>query len=180
VHFRHQPVLLNLFVLTLGYSRRHYMEPALNERVSQFLDAHEILLRAPRARVWRALTNTQEFGSWFGVNLTGTFAPGAWVSGKITHKGYEHLTMDITIERMEPERLFSWRWHPGASPPGPDEPMTLVVFELEDAPGGTLLTLVESGFDKIPLPRRAVAFRDNDGGWTGQVAAIEKHLAKEA
>src|SRR3981081_972188 len=100
----------------------------------------QILLKAPRQRVWQALTNAQEFGSWFGVKLAGSFAPGAEISGPITYPGYEHLTMYITIEKIEPERLFSWRWRPNAIEPGKDysaEPTTLVVFELQEAPGGT-------------------------------------------
>jgi uncharacterized protein YndB with AHSA1/START domain len=140
----------------------------------------KILLRAPRSRVWRALTNPVEFGTWFGVKVEGTFAPGARVRGAITHKGYEHVTWDITIERMEPERLFSWRWHPHAVEPGVDyaaEPTTLVVFELEDAAGGTQLTVVEAGFDQVPLARRAQAYRMNGEGWTYQVQAIEAYVA---
>ena len=140
----------------------------------------KILLRAPRSRVWRALTNPVEFGTWFGVKVEGTFAPGARVRGAITHKGYEHVTWDITIERMEPERLFSWRWHPHAVEPGVDyaaEPTTLVVFELEDAAGGTQLTVVEAGFDQVPLARRAQAYRMNGEGWTYQVQSIEAYVA---
>jgi uncharacterized protein YndB with AHSA1/START domain len=140
----------------------------------------KILLRAPRSRVWRALTNPVEFGTWFGVKVEGAFAPGARVRGAITHKGYEHVTWDITIERMEPERVFSWRWHPHAVEPGVDyaaEPTTLVVFELEDAAGGTQLTVVESGFDQVPLARRAQAYRMNGEGWTYQVQAIEVYVA---
>jgi uncharacterized protein YndB with AHSA1/START domain len=140
----------------------------------------KILLRAPRSRVWRALTNPVEFGTWFGVKVEGAFAPGARVRGAITHKGYEHVTWDITIERMEPERVFSWRWHPHAVEPGVDyaaEPTTLVVFELEDAAGGTQLTVVESGFDQVPVARRAQAYRMNGEGWTYQVQAIEAYVA---
>jgi uncharacterized protein YndB with AHSA1/START domain len=141
-----------------------------------------IVLRAPRPRVWRALSNAQEFGSWFGVDFSGvSFAPGARVQGKITTPGYQHLTMDFVIDRMEPERLFSLRWHPYAIEPGVDyskEPTTLVVFELQDAPEGTLLTVVESGFDQIPLHRRAEAWRMNDGGWTQQMKNIEAHVTR--
>jgi uncharacterized protein YndB with AHSA1/START domain len=140
----------------------------------------KILLRAPRARVWRALTDTVEFGTWFGVKVEGTFAPGARVTGTITHKGYEHLRWDITIERMEPERVFAWRWHPYAIEPGVDyssETPTLVVFELEEVEGGTQLTVVESGFDRVPLARRAQAYRMNGEGWTWQMQSIERHLA---
>jgi uncharacterized protein YndB with AHSA1/START domain len=143
----------------------------------------QIRLRHPRSRVWRALTDSQEFGKWFGASFSAPFALGARVSGRVTHPGYEHLTMDVTIERMEPERVFAWRWHPGAVEPGEDvsaEPMTLVVFELEDIPEGTLLKVVETGFDRIPLARRAKAFRDNEEGWTGQMTAIEEHLRRAA
>jgi uncharacterized protein YndB with AHSA1/START domain len=138
-----------------------------------------IVLRAPRGRVWRALTNAEELGSWFGVKIAGQFAPGARVRGQITHKGYEHLVMDITIERMEPERLFSWRWHPHAIDTTVDyssETPTLVVFELQDVPEGTLLTVVESGFDAIPLSRRAEAFRGNEEGWAQQMKAVQTYV----
>src|SRR5260370_36532272 len=104
-----------------------------------------ILLRAPRGRVWRALADAESFSQWFGVKMEGPFVPGARLRGTVTHKGYEHVPFEITIERMEPERLFSWRWHPNAKDPKADyskEPTTLVVFELEEAPDGTLLTVV--------------------------------------
>ena len=142
----------------------------------------QILLSAPRSRVWRALSNAEEFGSWFGVAFKGkTFVPGQHVQGQITYPGYEHVVFDILIERMEPERLLSWRWHPYAVDPKVDysqETPTLVVFELKDADGGTLLSVVESGFDKVPAARRAEAFRMNSGGWDGQMTNIEKHVAK--
>jgi uncharacterized protein YndB with AHSA1/START domain len=142
----------------------------------------KILLKAPRSRVWRALANARELGDWFGVSLEGeTLTAGGRVRGKITYPGYEHLTFEIQIERMEPERLLSWRWHPAAIDPAVDyskEPTTLVSFELQDAVGGTLLTLVESGFDNIPPARRLDAFRMNSGGWDEQMKNIEKHVAK--
>jgi uncharacterized protein YndB with AHSA1/START domain len=143
----------------------------------------QIRLRHPRSKVWRALTDSREFGEWFGAIFSEPFKPGGRLQDKITHKGYEHMTMDITVERMEHERLFSWRWHPGACQPGQsfaDEPTTLVVFELQEIPEGTLLTVVESGFDQIPLARRAKAFRENEEGWTGQMEAIEEHLARSS
>jgi uncharacterized protein YndB with AHSA1/START domain len=139
----------------------------------------KILLRSPRSRVWRALTNAQEFGAWFRVDLESDFAEGATVRGKITVPGYEHLTMELRIERMDPERLFSYRWHPYAVSPDVDysaEPTTLVEFRLEEAAGGTLLTIVESGFDRIPSGRRAEAFRMNDRGWSEQTVNIERHV----
>jgi uncharacterized protein YndB with AHSA1/START domain len=143
----------------------------------------EIVMRAPRARVWRALTDATEFGKWFGVEMKDTFAPGARAQGSITHPGYEHLTLDMTVERMEPERLFSWRWHPYAVDPKrdySDEPTTLVECELSDVPGGTRLRIVESGFDRIPLARREEAYRMNSGGWEAQVKNIARHLGESA
>jgi uncharacterized protein YndB with AHSA1/START domain len=139
-----------------------------------------VVLRAPRSRVWRALASPEEFGAWFGAKLQGRFTPGAHVQGPITYPGYEHLTMEITVERVEPERLFSFRWHPDATDPGVDyssEPTTLVEFHLEEVEGGTRLTVVESGFDQIPLARRAKAFKDNDSGWAGQMKNIERHVS---
>lgn len=143
----------------------------------------QVLLRAPRSRVWRALTDSQAFGEWFGARLNGPFVPGARVRGAITHPGYEHLAFEITVERMEPERLFSWRWHPHAIDPARDysaEPTTLVELELAEAEGGTLLTVVESGFDGIPLERRLEAYRGNEGGWEWQMQSIEKYVSRTA
>ena len=140
----------------------------------------KIVLRAPMSRVWRALTNAQEFGTWFGVKLQGAFTAGARVQGQITIPGYEHVTMDITIVRLDPERYFSWRWHPHAVEPGVDyskEPTTLVEFQLEEVPGGTRLTVVESGFEAIPPARRAQAFEANEGGWAAQLENIGRHVS---
>jgi uncharacterized protein YndB with AHSA1/START domain len=139
----------------------------------------EIVLRAPRAKVWRALTEIGEFGRWFGVQMMDRFTPGARARGRITHPGFERVPFEITVERMEPERLLSWRWHPYAIDPKVDyskEPTTLVVFELEEAAGGTRLRIVESGFDQIPVARRSEAFRKNSEGWTQQVENIRKHV----
>jgi uncharacterized protein YndB with AHSA1/START domain len=155
---------------------RRHMSPT--DRIER-----QIRLRQPRSKVWKALTDAREFGEWFGAIFSESFKPGARLQGRISHKGYEHMTMDITIERMEPERLLSWRWHPGACDPGEsfaDEPTTLVMFELHDIPEGTLLTVVESGFDQIPLARRAKAFRENEEGWAGQMKAIEEYLARSS
>ncbi|MGH9385759.1 MAG: SRPBCC family protein [Vicinamibacterales bacterium] len=143
----------------------------------------EIVLRAPRSQVWRALTKAEEFGEWFGARLQGAFTPGARVSGRITIKGYDHLTMEIVIDRVEPEHLFSYRWHPYAVDPAVDyshEPMTLVEFQLHEVPDGTRLTVVESGFDRIPADRRATAFRMNEGGWTAQMKNIERYVGERA
>jgi uncharacterized protein YndB with AHSA1/START domain len=139
-----------------------------------------VTLDAPRSRVWRALTDVSQFNAWFGSALTGVFTPGAEVSGKLTFRNFEHITMTLWIETMEPERLFSFRWHPYAIEPGVDysaEPTTLVSFTLEDAAGGTRLTIVESGFDAIPASRRAAAFSMNSAGWDGQAKNIEKFLS---
>lgn len=141
----------------------------------------EILLKAPQARVWRALTNADEFGRWFGVDLAGqSFAAGGRVTGRILHPAYAHVIFDIDIERMDPPRFLSWRWHPAAIERGVDyskEPRTLVEFELKAVSGGTLLRVVESGFDQVPAARRAEAFRMNSGGWEAQLKNIEKHVA---
>lgn len=140
----------------------------------------KILIRAPRSRVWRALTTPSELGKWFRVDLHGdSFTPGAEVAGKVLHPGYEHVTWRVWIERVEPERLFSWSWHPYAVEPGFDyskEPRTLVVFELAEVPEGTMLTVVESGFDAIPAGRRAEAFRMNEGGWSAQMENVARHV----
>jgi len=152
----------------------------------------KILLHAPRKRVWRALSDSAEFGSWFGVKFEGPFTPGAHLRGKIVgttvdtevakaQKQYEATPFEITVDLIEPERLFSFRWHPNAVEPGADyshEPTTLIVFTLEDVPAGTLLTVKESGFDQIPLARRAKAFMANEQGWTAVVKLIEKYLAQ--
>jgi uncharacterized protein YndB with AHSA1/START domain len=143
-----------------------------------------IVLSAPRDRVWHALSDAAEFGSWFGVDLTdASFVPGATVCGRLTVPGYEHLTMEIVIDGIEAGRRLSFRWHPYAVDPKQDyaaEPMTLVAFELRDVPDGTQLTVVESGFERIPLHRRAEAFRMNDQGWSMQTENIDAFLSRRA
>ena len=140
-----------------------------------------IVLRAPRSKVWRALTDSAQFGEWFQARLGGPFTPGRKVRGPMTYPGYEHLTFEVTVEQMEPERLFSWRWQPGGdSNPDPAEPTTLVVFELEEVPEGTRLTVTETGFDRIPIARRPKAYRENDKGWTGQLDSLRKYVASAA
>jgi uncharacterized protein YndB with AHSA1/START domain len=142
----------------------------------------KVLIKASRARVWRALSDAGEFGNWFGVNFKGkTFVAGKHIQGKITYPGYEHLNMDVLIEQIVPERLLSWRWHPAAIDSKVDysqEPTTLVEFELKEIDGDTMLTVVESGLDKIPLVRRADVFRMNSSGWDEQMQNIKKHVAK--
>jgi uncharacterized protein YndB with AHSA1/START domain len=138
-----------------------------------------IELRAPVSRVWRALTDHREFGEWFRVRLEGPFVPGQVSRGRITYPGYEHLRWEAVVQRMEPERLFSFTWHPYAVDPKMDysgEPPTLVEFTLEKTATGTLLRIVESGFDKLPSERRDEAFRMNEGGWTAQLGNIARHV----
>jgi len=139
----------------------------------------EIVVRSPRAKVWRALADSSEFGKWFQAKIHDPFVAGQSAKGNITYPGYEHLTIEVHVERMEPERLFSFRWHPYAVDPKQDyskEPTTLVVFELEEVAEGTRIKVVESGFDQIPLERRAEAFRMNSGGWEEQMKNIARYV----
>jgi uncharacterized protein YndB with AHSA1/START domain len=154
----------------------------------------KVLVRAPVARVWRALADSNEFGSWFGVKLSDAFRPGALVRGTTTpttvddavaeaQKSYAGKPFEIVIDRMEPERLFSFRWHPFAFDPAVDysaEPSTLVVFELREVAEGTWVTVVESGFDGIPLARRAKAFIANERGWGMVVQLVAKYVAQQS
>lgn len=162
--------------------------------MSQTTDRIEkrILLRAPRARVWDAITDAKQFGIWFGAEFDGPFTEGARLSGRIkptqvdatvakSQEAYDGMPFEMLIERIEPQRRVTFRWHP--YPIGDDvdpasEPMTLVAFELEEAEGGTLLTISESGFDQVPLARRAEAFTSNEQGWSIQVKLIEKYLMR--
>jgi len=152
----------------------------------------KILLRAPRERVWGAISDARQFGTWFGVEFDGEFVAGARLTGKIaptkvdpevakSQQPYSGKAFEIEVDRIEPMRLLSFRWHPFAVEPGLDyskEPATLVAFELEPAAGGTMLTITESGFDRIPLARRAKAFAANDQGWLAQTKLLEKYLAR--
>ena len=150
----------------------------------------QVLLSAPLSRVWRAISDSSEFGTWFGVTFEGPFVAGAPLRGAITgtkvdpevaklQKPHEGRPFNILVEQMEPERLFSFRWHPYAIEPGTDyssEPTTLVTFQLDETAEGVQLTLTESGFDQIPLDRRAKAFAANEGGWGHQMVLIAKYL----
>jgi uncharacterized protein YndB with AHSA1/START domain len=150
----------------------------------------KLLLRAPPERIWRALSDSTEFGAWFGVKFDGPFVPGRPLRGVIVpttvdadvaaaQKEFEGLPFEITVEQLEAERLFSFRWHPYAIDRDVDysaEATTLVVFELSEQADGVMLTVTESGFDKIPLARRAKAFTANEGGWGMVVHLIEKYL----
>jgi len=154
----------------------------------------QILLHASLRRVWRALSDSTEFGTWFGMKFSGPFRPGAPVRAEVVgtkvnpevaraQQQYEGMEFEISIERMEPERLFSFRWHPGAVEPGYDysaEPTTLVEFTLAETPEGVLLTVSESGFDQIPLARRAQAFTANQQGWGVVIKLIEAYLGEKS
>ena len=136
-------------------------------------------LKAPIARVWRALTDFQQFGEWFRVKLENPFVEGQVTRGHITYAGYEHLKMEVVVRKIEPQRFFSFTWHPYAVDPKVDysqEAPTLVEFRLEETPAGTLVTVTESGFDQLPLDRRLQAFRMNDGGWTIQLENIKTYV----
>jgi len=140
-----------------------------------------IELNAPVSRVWRALTDYEQFGQWFRVNLETPFIPGKATRGHITYPGYEHLIMELVVTRMEPEHLFSFSWHPYAIDTQRDysqEIPTQVEFRLEKNGEGTLLLLTESGFDRIPEDRRLTAFRANSGGWAQQMKNIEDYVAQ--
>ncbi len=140
----------------------------------------QILLPNPQARVWRALTDSEQFSAWFGIRFAGPFKVGTTMPAKVTYKGKENVTLDIAIEAIEPEHRFAFRWHPFAMDVNIDyskDPMTLVEFTLDAVDGGTLLKVVESGFDKVPASRRATAFEMNTGGWNSQMKNIAKYLA---
>jgi uncharacterized protein YndB with AHSA1/START domain len=146
----------------------------MNDRIEKVID-----LTAPVSRVWRALTDHQEFGAWFRVRLEGPFVPGQVSRGHITYPGYEHVRWEAVVQAMEPERRFSFTWHPYAVDPKADygrEPPTLVEFTLEQIPTGTRLRIVESGFDRLPAHRRDEAFRMNEGGWSAQAENIARHV----
>ena len=141
----------------------------------------KVVLRAPLSRVWQAIADSKQFGEWFRVQIQEPFTAGEKVKGKITIPGYEHVQFEMEIDRIEPQRYFSYRWHPYAIDPKTDyskEPTTLVEFRLEEIEGGTSLTITESGFDRIPASRRAEAFRMNDNGWAGQAKQIATYVEK--
>src|SRR5688572_28291847 len=140
-----------------------------------------IVIKAPRKKVWQALSDSKEFGKWFGANIQDSFKPGAPARGKITTKGYEHVNMEMTIDRIVPEQVISWRWHPAATDPGHDysqEPKMLVQFTLEDnKDGGTRLSMVETGFESLPPSRRDIALKMNEEGWSAQMKNIDRYVA---
>ena len=152
----------------------------------------KVLLHAPLKRVWTALANSTEFGTWFGMKFDGPFVPGALMRGVIVpakvnaeaakaQQKYDGMPVEITIAKMEPERLFSFRWHPYAIERGVDysaEPTTLIEFVLEEMKDGVMLTVTESGFDQIPLVRRVKAFTANEEGWGMVVQLLEEYLVR--
>lgn len=153
----------------------------------------KVLLKASRERVWRAITEAKQFGTWFGVEFEGEFAAGRRLKGRMTptkvdeeiarqQEAYSGAEFVIVVERIEPMLLFAFRWHPSEPEPGggdAEAQMTLVTFELEDAAGGILLTITESGFDAVPLEKRAQAFKSNEQGWGIQCRLIERYLLGE-
>jgi uncharacterized protein YndB with AHSA1/START domain len=154
----------------------------------------QVLLQAPLERVWDAVSDAKRFGSWFGVAFDGPFVAGSRLTGRIApttadpevaklQKPYEGKAFEFQVERIEPMRRITFRWHPFAIDPQVDysqEPTTLIVFELRPTASGTHLTISESGFDQIPLERRAKAFVANEAGWTHQSNLIRKYLEMQA
>jgi len=148
----------------------------MNNRIEKRIE-----LKAPPARVWRAISDHREFGAWFGVKIEAPFVAGQKAEGQITYPGYEHVRWRAVIQKMEPERLFSFTWHPYAIDQSKDyshETPTLVEFRLEQSATGTLLIVTESGFDQVPAERRAEAFRMNESGWAQQMKNIERHVTQ--
>ncbi|MHC5111554.1 MAG: SRPBCC family protein [Planctomycetota bacterium] len=139
----------------------------------------QIELKAPIDRVWRALTDYKEFSTWFQVNLEAPFVTGEKTRGKITYPGCEHMTLEVLVQKMETEKLFSFHWNPLTEESivlDSSTPTTLVEFELEPVAQGTMLRITESGFDALPVEKRDEAWRRNDAGWTEQVRNIEAHV----
>jgi uncharacterized protein YndB with AHSA1/START domain len=165
----------------------------MNMNMSRDKIEKKVLLKAPRAQVWRAITDSREFGIWFGMKLQGPFQAGKTIHGEIAmtqvdpevakmQEPYVGAKVELQVESLQPEKVFSFRWHPGGVDPDMDysrEPMTLVSFALEEQNPGVLLTITESGFEKIPEARRAEAYEGNEGGWAAQLELIQKYLARE-
>lgn len=150
-------------------------QPQMTDRIEKRFEVN-----AKRSRVWRAISDAGEFGAWFGIKLDRPFTAGATVLGRLTIPGYEHVSLEIRVERIDPEGYFSYRWHPYAIDPEIDysvEPTTLVEFRLEESAGGTVVTITESGFDRLPSARRAEAFRMNDAGWAGQSKKLASYVS---
>ncbi|MBA3721417.1 MAG: SRPBCC family protein [Parachlamydiaceae bacterium] len=138
-----------------------------------------IELNAPISKVWKALTDYKQFGEWFCVNVEKPFTPGHIVRGQLTYPGYENYPWEVVVQKIEPEYLFSFTWHPYAIDIKRDyskEKSTLVEFRLQKIEKGSLLVITESGFDKIPTERQLVAFRMNEDGWNEQIKNIERYV----
>ena len=151
-------------------------EPRTTDRIEKQFE-----VRASRSRVWRAISDARDFGTWFGMTFDGAFAPGAIVRGRLTNPRYENVTVEFRIETMTPESYLAYHWHPGAIDPAVDysaEPMTLVEFRLEESANGTLVFITESGFDRLPASRRVEAFRMNEGGWASQAKKLAAHVGQ--
>ena len=137
-------------------------------------------IKAPQARVWLAISDSGQFGAWFHVRLESPFVVGQPTSGQITYPGWEHVRFTLVTEAIEPQTRFAWRWHPYAVDMDKDysaEPTTLVEFLLQPRDGGTLVTVVESGFHRLPPGRIEEAFRMNERGWAEQLDNIQAHVA---
>jgi uncharacterized protein YndB with AHSA1/START domain len=149
-------------------------QPQTTDRIEKRFE-----VSAKRSRVWRAISDANEFGAWFGMKLDRPFTAGATVFGRLTIPGYEHISLEMQVQRVEPEGYFSYRWHPYPMNPEVDyaaEPTTLVEFRLDETAGGTAVTITESGFDRLPSTRRAEAFRMNEAGWTGQSKKLASYV----
>ena len=149
-------------------------QPQTTDRIEKRFE-----VSAKRSRVWRAISDANEFGAWFGMKLDRPFTAGATVFGRLTITGYEHISLEMQVQRIEPEGYFAYRWHPYPMNPEVDysaEPTTLVEFRLEETAGGTAVTITESGFDRLPSTRRAEAFRMNEAGWTGQSKKLASYV----
>ena len=149
-------------------------QPQTTDRIEKRFE-----VSAKRSRVWRAISDADEFGAWFGMKLDRPFTAGATVLGRLTIPGYEHISLEMQVQRVEPEGYFSYRWHPYPMNPEVDyaaEPTTLVEFRLAETAGGTAVTITESGFDRLPSTRRAEAFRMNEAGWTGQSKKLANYV----
>ena len=149
-------------------------QPQTSDRIEKRFE-----VSASRSRVWRAISDADEFSAWFGIKLDRPFSPGATVLGRLDNPRYAHVSVEIIVETMQPEGYFAYRWHPYPMDPAIDyslEPTTLVEFTLDETPRGTVVTIVESGFDRLPATRRAEAYRMNEGGWASQAKKLADHV----
>jgi uncharacterized protein YndB with AHSA1/START domain len=150
-----------------------------------------IVLNCALERVWCAISEARQFSAWMGLSDHGDFVPGTLFTAKMAptkfndefaklQEPFDGLQVKMTIDQIQRPRLFSFRFHPFAVDPDADysrEPMNLVTFELQEVPDGTMVTITETGFDRIPLERRAMAYEVNDRGWALATKALENYLA---